>query len=148
MYNRDEFLVARPDIDWVLIRHILYKCGVVIEGPPLRDIIDPVPPEQLKEAAQISLRYWILLTYDEERFHGEGHQAFFLLTVCRALYTFKNGDITTKHKSAEWAIKNLDDKWSDLIQQAMDWRYGIPDGDIPRTQKFMRYIMAKSGVMV
>jgi hypothetical protein len=58
------------------------------------------------------------------------------------------GDITTKHKSAEWALALVNGKWSDLIQQAMDWHYGIPAGDIPQTQKFMRYIMVKAGVMV
>jgi predicted nucleotidyltransferase len=148
MYNRDEFLLDKPDIDWIFHRHILYQCGVVIEGPSLRDIIDPVSPEQLKEAAFIFLRNWILLTYEDEIFQGEGHQAYFVLTVCRCLYTFNKGDVTTKYKSAEWAMNRVDDKWSDLIRQAMDWRYGDPAGDIPQTQKFMRYVMAKAGVMV
>ena len=148
MFNRDSYLVDRPDIDWVFHRHILYKCGVVIEGPPVRDIIDPIPPEQLKEAAFIFLRDWVLLTYDDEIFQGEGHQAYFVLTVCRCLYTFKNGDVTTKRKSAEWALENVDSKWSYLIRQAMVWHDGDPVGDIPQTQKFMRYVMAKAGVMV
>ena len=148
MFNRDSFLVDRPDIDWVFHRHVLFKFGVVIEGPPVRDIIDPVPPEQLKEAAFIFLRDWILLTYDDEIFQGEGHQAYFVLSVCRCLYTFKNGDVTTKHKSAEWALEIVDSKWADLIRRAMNWHYGDPAGDIPRTQKFMRYVMAKAGVMV
>jgi predicted nucleotidyltransferase len=148
MYNRDEFLVDRPDIDWVFHRHVLYTCGVVIEGPPLKDIIEPIPSERLREAAFIFLRDWVLLTYDDEIFQGEGHQAYFVLTVCRCLYTFRNGEITTKHKSAEWVLNHIDDKWSDLIRQAMSWRFGDPAGDIPQTQKFMRYIMAKAGVMI
>jgi predicted nucleotidyltransferase len=148
MYNRDEFLVARQDIDWIFHRHVLYKCGVVIEGPPLRNIIDPIPRGQLKEAAFIFLRDWVLLTYDDEIFRSEGHQPYFVLTVCRCLYTLRNGDVTTKHKSAEWALNNVDGKWSDLIRQAMTWHYGDPAGDISQTQKFMRYAMAKAGVMV
>lgn len=148
MFNRDEFLVDRYDIDWVFHRHVLYKCGVEIEGPPLREIIDPVPPEQLKETAFIFLRDWVLLTYDDEIFRGEGHQPYFVLTVCRGLYTFRNGDVATKRKSVEWVMANVDDRWSDLIRQAMDWHYGDPSGDISRTQKFMRYVMAKAGVMV
>ena len=148
MYNRDDFLVDRPGIDWIFHRHVLYKCGVVGEGPPLSDIIDPIPPEQLREAAFIFLRDWVLLTYDNEIFQGEGHQAYFVLTVCRCLYTFRTGDVTTKPKSAEWVLENVDSKWSDLIRQSMGWHYGDPAGDIPRTQKFMRYMMAKAGVMI
>ena len=148
MFNRNEFLVNRPDNDWIFHRHVLYKCGIVIDGPPLRDIIEPIPPEQLKEIAFMFLRDWVLLTYDDTRFQGEGHQAYFVLTVCRCLYTFKNDDVTTKRKSAQWALENLDSRWSDLIRQAMDWHYGDPAGDIPQTQKFMRYVMAKAGVMV
>ena len=148
MFNREEFLVDRPDNDWIFHRHVLYKCGIVIDGPPLRDIIEPIPPEQLKEVAFMFLRDWVLLTYEDDIFQGEGHQAYFVLTVCRCLYTLKNGDVTTKRKSAEWTLEHVDGKWSDLIRQAMDWRYGDPAGDIPQTQKFMRYIMAKAGVMV
>jgi len=148
MFNRDEFLVDRPDNDWIFHRHVLYKCGIVIDGPPLKDIIEPIPPEQLKEIAFMFLRDWVLLTYDDTRFQGESHQAYFVLTVCRCLYTLKTGDITTKHKSAEWALEHVGGKWSDLIKRAMDWRYGDPAGDIPQSQKFMRYIMAKAGVMV
>ncbi len=148
MHNRDDFLVARPDIDWVFHRHVLYRSGVVVEGPSLRNMIDRVPPELLKEAAFIFLRDWVLLTYDNDIFQEEGHQPYFVLTVCRCLYTLRNGDVTTKHKSAEWAVSNVDGKWSDLIRQAMNWHYSDPAGDIPQTQKFMRYIMAKAGVMV
>lgn len=148
MFNRDEFLVARPGIDWVFHRHVLYRCGVVVEGTPVRNMIDPVPPELLKEAAFIFLRDWVLLTYDDEIFRGEGHQAYFVLTVCRCLYTFRNREVASKTRSAEWALENVDSKWADLIRQAMTWHYGNPTGDILRTQKFMRYIMAKTGVMV
>jgi hypothetical protein len=111
-------------------------------------MIDRVPSELLKEAAFIFLRDWVLLTYDNDIFRGEGHQPYFVLTVCRCLYTLRNGDVTTKDKSAEWAVSNVDGKWSDLIRQAMNWHYSDPAGDIPQTQKFMRYIMAKAGVMV
>ena len=148
MFNRDEFLVDRPDNDWIFHRHVLNECGIVIEGPPLRDIIEPIPPEQLKEIAFLFLRDWVLLTYDDEIFRGESHQAYFVLTVCRCLYTLKNGDIASKIRSAEWVLEQVDSKWSDLIRQAMAWHYGDPAGDIPQTQKFMRYIMAKAGVMV
>jgi predicted nucleotidyltransferase len=146
LFNRDEFLVARPDIDWVIHRHILYTSGIVITGPPLQGIIDPVRPEQLREAALVLLRDWIPLVHNTEIFNGEGHQPFFVLTMCRALYTIKTGDVASKRQSAEWVIANSDRKWTKLIKQAMAWHYGDPPGDTGQTQEFIRYILKEAGL--
>jgi len=145
--NKDEFLVARPDIDWVIHRHILYTSGVVITGPPLQSIIDPVRPEQLQEAVLTLLRNnWASLLHNTDIFLGAGHQPFVVLTMCRALYTLEHGTVASKQHSAEWVIAKSDRKWTKLINQAMAWHYGDPPGDIGQTQEFMRYILKEAGL--
>ena len=147
LFNRDEFLVARPDIDWVIHRHILYTSGVVITGPPLQSIIDPVRPEQLQEAVLTLLRNnWASLLHNTDIFLGAGHQPFVVLTMCRALYTLEHGTVASKQHSAEWVIAKSDRKWTKLINQAMAWHYGDPPGDIGQTQEFMRYILKEAGL--
>jgi len=147
LFNRDEFLVARPDIDWVIHRHILYTSGVVIIGPSLQSIIDPVRPDELKEAALTLLRdNWTPWLDNSDFFLGVGYQPFVVLTMCRALYTLKHGTVVSKLRSAEWIIANSDRKWTRLIKQAMAWHHGDPPGDIRQTQEFMRYILKEAGL--
>lgn len=147
LFNRDEFLVARPDIDWVIHRHILYTSGIVIAGPPLQSIIDPVRPEQLREAALVLLRNdWPQWIHNPDFFNGNGYQPFVVLTMCRALYTIKHGNVAPKRQSAEWVIANSDRKWTEVIKQAMAWHYGDPPGDIGQTQEFMRYVLKEAGL--
>jgi len=147
LFNRDEFLVARPDIDWVIHRYILYTSGIVIAGPPLQSIIDPVRPEQMREAALVLLRNdWPRWIHNPDFFNGIGYQPFVVLTMCRASYTMKHGDAVSKRQSAEWVIANSDRKWTELIKQAMAWHYGDPPGDIRQTQEFMRYVLKEAGL--
>jgi hypothetical protein len=147
LFNRNEFLVARPDPDWVIHRHILYTCGVVITGPPLQNIIDPVSSEELQDTVLTLLRNnWASLLRNTDIFIGTGHQSFIVLTMCRALYTLKCGSITSKPRSAEWAIANLDNKWTELIEQAAAWHNGNPPGDISQTQEFLRYVLKEAGL--
>ncbi len=147
LFNQNEFLVARPETNWVINRHVLYTRGVVITGPPLQSIIDPVRPEQLREAVLTLLRNnWTPWIHHADFFNGEGYQPFVVLTMCSALYTIKHGDVASKLQSAEWVIANSDRKWTELIKQAMAWHYGDPPGDIGQTQEFMRYILKEAGL--
>lgn len=147
MINEGRFEVARQGIDWVINRHVLYTSSVVIIGPPLQTIIDPVRPEELQEAALTLLRdVWVPWLYNPDFFHGTGYQSFVVLTMCRALYTLEHGTVVSKLHSAEWVMVNSDRKWTELIKQAMAWHYGDPSGDIAQTQGFMRYILKEAGL--
>jgi predicted nucleotidyltransferase len=146
MVNKKKFLVAHEDASWVINNYILYTSGVVIDGPPLKSVIDAVQPEELKEAVLTVLHAWAPWQNNASLFHSDEYQSFVVLTMCRALYTLKHGTVVSKPRSAEWAIANLDKKWTGLIKQAATWRNGDPPGDIGQTQEFMRYILKEAGL--
>ncbi len=147
LVNKKEFLVARPESNWVINRHTLYTSGVVITGPPLQTIIDPVQPEELKEAVLTLLRdNWTPWVHNSDFFLGTGYQPFVVLNMCRALYTLEHGTVASKRCSVEWVIAKSDRKWAKLINQAMAWHYGDPSGDIGQTQEFMRYVLKEAGL--
>jgi len=147
LFNQNEFLVARPATNWVINRHILYTSGVVITGPPLQTIIDPIRPEELKEAVLASLRDdWTPWAYNSDLFLGTGYQPFVVLSICRTLYTLEHGTVASKLRSAEWVIANSDRKWTKIIKQAITWHDGNPPGDIEQTQEFMRYVLKEAGL--
>ena len=147
LVNKKEFLVDCPESNWVINRHVLYTSGVVITGPPLQTIIDPVRPEQLREAVLTLLHNnWTPWIHNADFFNGAGYQPFVVLTMCRALYTLEHGTVAPKLRSAEWVIANSDRKWTKLIKQAVAWHYGDPPGDIGQTQEFIRYILQEAGL--
>jgi len=146
LVNKKEFLVARPESNWVINRHILYTSGMVVTGPPPQSFIDPVPPEELKEAVLTLLGSNWAHFLRKGDFTGTGHQPFVVLTMCRALYTLENAAVASKKRSVEWLITNSDRKWTKLINQAIAWHYGDPPGDIKQTREFMQYVFKQAGL--
>jgi hypothetical protein len=68
------------------------------------------------------------------------------LTICRALYAIKNGEQVSKKKAAEWATKELPE-WSDLIQNAIEWRATKNESQVdheatfPETKRFVLFVI-------
>ena len=147
LVNMNEFLVARPESNWVLNRHSLYTSGLVITGPPLQTIIDPVRPEELKEAVLTLLRdNWVSLVHNSDFFLRTEYQPFSVLSMCCFLYILEHGTVASKRHSVEWVLTKSDRKWAKLINQAMKWHYGDPPGDIKQTQEFILYVLKVAGL--
>jgi len=143
--NEEKFLVYPPEIPWVINRHILREKGVVVAGPPIRNLIAPVSPDELRDAViSLLIDYWTPLKDDRTWLIPPGHQPYAVLTCCRALFTLKYGEIKTKPVSARWALKTLDKEWHGLIESALVWHYGMPQGDIEQTLKMVRYTIQQA----
>ena len=132
------------DSDWVAQRHMLRERGITITGPELKSLIDPVSPDELREAMRPLLLDWIRPLLDERvPFAGRGHQAHVVLTVCRILYTMEHGAVVSKREAATWAQENMHDRWQPLIERA--WRgRSSPSGpmeDAGETIAFIRQIV-------
>ncbi|MBI5958458.1 MAG: nucleotidyltransferase domain-containing protein, partial [Chloroflexi bacterium] len=56
--NEGHFYLAKHGSDWAIQRHILRECGVVIAGPPVAPLIDPVSADDLRQAVRGVLREW------------------------------------------------------------------------------------------
>ena len=147
MINQDNLLVAHDLCSWVINNYILYNHGIVISGPPLQNVIDHVSPEELMNAVLTLLRdVWTPWQDNVDLFRSDEYQPFVVLTMCKALYTLKHGDVISKKRSAEWAMANLDKKWAFLINQALSWHFGDMPGDIGQTQDFIRYVFREAGL--
>jgi hypothetical protein len=71
-------------------------------------------------------------------------QSYAILSICRALYAFRNGDQVSKIKAAEWAEKQLPE-WSQVIQNALIWRKGgkykpVDELTHPQTVQFVNHV--------
>lgn len=145
--NEGRFYLAPHAADWIIQRHILREHGVAVAGPPLRDLIDPVPAEDVRRAVRENLRdWWRPMLDNPARLGTPEYLAYAVLTMCRARYTLAHGDIASKPASARWAQAALAPRWRDLIARAAAWRPGVPFDRFDDVAAFMRETLDDTGV--
>jgi Domain of unknown function (DUF4111)/Nucleotidyltransferase domain len=124
---------------WPIHRHILREHGVLLAGPPPRALIDPVAPDDLREAVRGILReWWTLMLTEGPRLQNGFYRCYAVLTMSRMLYTLRHGTIVTKPFAAEWVQGGFDGRWTSLIQRALAWSQEAPP-DLGETLAFIRH---------
>ena len=124
---------------WPIHRHMLREHGVVLAGPLPQTLIDPVPPEDLREAVRGILREWWKPMLTEGPLLQNGfYRCYAVLTMSRMLYTLRHGTIVTKPVAARWVQGAFDGRWRPLIQQALAWSRDVPP-DLGETLAFIQH---------
>jgi len=142
--NEGRFYTVREEPDWIIQRHVLREQGVVVAGPPLAPLIDPVSPEDLRGAVRGYLReWWAPMLEDPARLRSREYQAYAVLSMCRAVYTLEHGAIVSKGAAARWAQKALDPRWAPVIERALAWPRGEQRDEIEGTLELIRLAVQK-----
>jgi predicted nucleotidyltransferase len=102
-------------VRWILRRH-----GIVLDGPPPADLVDPVAPDDLRAEGRTALREYV--EWSREAPATRWVQPYLVLTLCRILRTIACADVVSKRASAEWALQTLDERWHSLIRAAVAGR--------------------------
>lgn len=142
----EKLQIMAHESDWVIQRHILRERGIVVLGPEPNMLVDRVSPSDLQNAVVHGLPLWLNpILENPSEIHKRGYQSFFVLSLCRMLYTLNHGEILSKRAAAEWAKSNLDYKWTPLIERALLGRQNpdeeAPSEDINGTLDMMRYTL-------
>jgi predicted nucleotidyltransferase len=146
----DEVLhMVLHESDWMIQRYLLRERGIAISGPGLRELIDPVSSDDLRQAVVDVLPLWINPKLEEPaQINKRGYQSYCVLTLCRMLYTLKHGEILSKSAAAQWGIKNLDPRWRPLIERALIGRQNsnldAQPEDVDATLDMMRYVLGQT----
>ncbi len=120
--NEGRFYLDAPGSDWVIQRHVVRECGVVLEGPDPKTLIDFVSPDDIRFCILGVLNeWWFPMLNDASwlRDKGDGDRAFAVITMCRVLHSLEHGSITSKPKAAQWARTKVDSQWKQLIDKAV-----------------------------
>jgi Aminoglycoside adenylyltransferase, C-terminal domain len=124
---------------WTIHRHMLREHGVVLAGPLPQMLIEPVRPEELREAVRGILReWWMPMLVDGPLLQNSFYRCYAVLTMSRMLYTIHHGAIVTKPSAARWAQQALDKRWTPLIQHALAWSRTVPP-DLQETLAYIRH---------
>jgi predicted nucleotidyltransferase len=140
----EELKMETHGSDWVIQRHILRERGIVVTGPDPKTLVDPVSPNDLRKAVIDGMPLWLNpILENPAQINTRGYQSFFVLSLCRMLYTLKHGGILSKKDAADWAKSNLDPHWTPLIDRALIGRQNsneAPDPeDLRSTLDMIRY---------
>ena len=137
--------VEQHDSDWIIQCHILREHGVVLAGPAPHTLIDPVLPNELRQAVLGILReWWATMLHDASSLRHLGYRAYAILTMCRALYTLEHGVIVSKSVAARWAQAALGERWAALIAWALAWPPDAQWDNLNETLDFIRYTLERS----
>jgi predicted nucleotidyltransferase len=104
----------------VIYRHVLRECGLVLHGPPPRELIDPVTAEELRWGVCDILENWWrpMLAKRSDELWEPPYRHYAIVTMCRVRFTLETGAVVPKQEAAQWALVHLDAEWHDLISRA------------------------------
>jgi predicted nucleotidyltransferase len=120
--NEGKFYLDKRGSDWIIQRHVIREQGIILTGPEPKTLIDPVSPEDIRRAVTGVLQEWWLPMLEDPSWlknHGSEYHAFAILSMCRALHALEHGVIVSKPVAARWAQKELGERWSQVIEQAL-----------------------------
>ena len=103
---------------------MLRERGITLVGPDPRTLIDPISPEQLRQAMRPMLDEWAKAILDHPSIlMRRGYQSYVVLTMLRVLYTLANGAVASKPAAVRWGEAKLDNRWGGLITRAWEGRH-------------------------
>jgi predicted nucleotidyltransferase len=145
----EPFHIVEAGEDWLMNWYLIREKGVALYGPSPRTIIKPIPKEEFVHAAVEHIKKWRAWITDTR--HSRPYQSYAILTACRALYVYKNGEQVSKKRAAAWAETELPE-WASLIASALKWRDEARTGKevdheatFPQAERFVHHVSNRLG---
>lgn len=145
-----------PHCNNVVARWSLRERGVTLLGPDPTSLVDPVPPQAMRDYARASAATFWADFYTSTSLDIGWAQRLTVATYCRFLATMSTAVVLSKRAALLWGQQHLDRRWADLLQRAIDERAAF-DADEPsdpdsvaRTKEFAMYcerLAANGGVL-
>jgi hypothetical protein len=140
--HNERLEVKQLDSDWVIQRYVLREHGLTLAGPPICDLIDPISPDDLRQATlQILHDWWRPMLTDPKYLDSAGYRVYAVLTMCRMLYTLQLGGVVSKPAGVQWALEVVGSRFIPLIKQADAWQNGMPFDKLDETLEFIGYVV-------
>jgi len=141
--------MALHDRAWAVHRFVLRERGITLIGPAPQTLIDPVSPEELRQASLESLHGWAThLLNDPAQISNRGYQSYTVLTLCRILYTLEHAVVVSKSVAARWVQERTGERWTPLIERAWVGRHNpqweAQAEDVGGTLDMIRYALART----
>ncbi len=139
----EPFHVKEAGKDWLINWWVIREQGVPLFGPSPTTLIDPISKAEFLQAVPAQAQAWGEWV---NHMHHRKSQAYAILTLCRALYAYKNGEQVSKKQAARWTQAHLP-PWASLIQTALAWRNDRGEEEVdheasfPETVRFVHFVI-------
>lgn len=101
-------------------RWLLRERGIVLSGPPSRDLVAEVPATALRAEALGAARARAEQLEDDPTVYADARmQPSCVLTSCRILHTATHAEVTGKAAAARWALGRLDPVHRPVVEAAL-----------------------------
>jgi hypothetical protein len=119
------------DESWLVQCHQLRRSAIPLIGRPAAELVEAVTPADLRQAMLGTLRRTTRRLHDDpSMLVSQGYQSYFVLSLCRILYTLQHGEVASKRAAAMWARDTSHTRWQPLIDRALEGR-GRPGDAAP-----------------
>jgi hypothetical protein len=149
--NGAESLIHSGHDNKYVVRWVLREYGITLVGPSPVDVVDPVPPDEMRQEVTLIMHDWANDIFaGRYKIDNRWAQPYVVLSYCRMLQTLESGRVTSKLVAAQWGRAALDSRWAALIQRAWDQRPNpslkirqrADPGDYNETLEFVRYALS------
>jgi len=143
LYFAEPFARSEHDTNWVLERWTVREHGVALFGPDPKTLIDPVTPDDLREAVHARLRDWATWATDPGR--KLWPIVYTAETMCRSLYTLAHGTLPNRVDAVQWAIDTLPEPWRTVVVDTQALRHAESEDRAlaPDVVRFVQWVAAR-----
>ena len=127
-----------------VVRWSLRECGITIEGPDPKTLVDEVPPEALRARMRVGVQTLLpdIATWISPEIAWA--QRYAVTTLCRMMHTYETGRVSSKKAALVWGREALPAEWSGLISRAIEgrtsqWDAAADAEDVRLTEAFWEY---------
>ena len=115
-YLENPSLLCNDEIrtDWDLAAHftVILSVGVVLCGEPIAEVFGNVPKEHYIDSIRKDI--------ENAKEDVTTNPGYVILNLCRVYAYIKEGVVLSKEKGGQWGLKNLPEKYHNLILTMMD----------------------------
>lgn len=132
--------------EWLQNWYFVQNYSLILFGPNPREIIPQISKEEFIEKVKEDAK--IRQQNVRNSINSKPYQGFYIMTMCRALYTTKFGEQVSKRKASDW-VKQKYPIWSALVDSAFEWRKNFrdnqynPEETYPQTEEFVNFIASE-----
>jgi hypothetical protein len=126
-YNGNEsrlYSAAPYGNEWIMNKYLLYEYSIPLFGPDFKIITNGVEMNEFQQACIRDIfEEWEPKLNENTYFDDDRHSVYFVLNLCRILYTLHTANAGTKPQSSDWTRQKFPE-WNNIILCAQQWEYG------------------------